>query len=48
MVRSAGTTSPSDAHRPGLRNSSIRIRLAPQRGCYRRNSATQTSTAAVT
>ena len=44
MVRSDGTTNPST----GLRISSIRIRLAPHRGCLRRISATTTSTPSAT
>jgi hypothetical protein len=38
--RSDGTTNPSD----GARNSCIRIRFDPHRGCLRRSSATNTST----
>ena len=41
MVRSAGTTVTSGV---GLRSNSIRIRRDPHRGCFRRISATATST----
>ncbi len=44
MVRTAGIVTPFT----GLRSSSIRIRLAPQRGCRLRISATRTSTEAST
>ncbi len=40
IVHSDGTSKPSN----GLRISSIRIHLAPHRGCFRRISATTTST----